>query len=73
MISAVTARTDPAMRPALFARQNYTEHLRATRDTLAELVAKTGTARTTPCRHLPPRPAQALTASGVPGVPEREE
>jgi DNA-binding phage protein len=52
---------------------NYAVHLREAGDTIAEIVAKTGIARTTLYRHLPPRPATSLTAAGTPGAPEREE
>lgn len=40
----------------------YAEHLRETGHTIAEIVAKTGIARTSLYRHLPPRPAAQLTA-----------
>ena len=52
---------------------NYAVHLRAGGDTIAEIVAKTGIARTTLYRHLPPRPLESLTAAGTPGAPERVE
>lgn len=40
----------------------YAEHLRTEGHTIAEIVEKTGITRTTLYRHLPPRPAQPLTA-----------
>ncbi len=42
-------------------------HLRDTGHTIAEIVAKTGITRTTLYRHLPPRPAEPLTAAGTTG------
>ena len=51
----------------------YAAHLREAGDTIAEIVAKTGIARTTFYRHLPPRPLESLTAAGTPGAPERVE
>lgn len=40
----------------------YAEHLREAGHTIAEIVAKTGIARTSLYRHLPPRPAGSVTA-----------
>ena len=40
----------------------YAQHLRTEGHTIAEIVEKTGITRTTLYRHLPPRPAQPLTA-----------
>ncbi|MDX2358366.1 helix-turn-helix domain-containing protein [Dietzia sp. PP-33] len=40
----------------------YAVHLRATGHTIAEIVTKTGITRTTLYRHLPPRPAEPVTA-----------
>ena len=40
----------------------YAEHLRATGHAIAEIVAKTGITRTSLYRHLPPRPAESVTA-----------
>ena len=42
----------------------WAAHLRDTGATIAEIVAKTGIARTSLYRHLPPRPAEPLTAGG---------
>jgi DNA invertase Pin-like site-specific DNA recombinase len=47
----------------------YAAHLRQEGHTIAEIVAKTGIARTSLYRHLPPRPAPAVTADGTPAVP----
>ena len=41
----------------------YAAHLRDTGDTIAEIVAKTGIARSSLYRHLPPRPAASLTVA----------
>lgn len=46
----------------------YAAHLRDQGDTIAEIVKKTGIARTSLYRHLPPRPAPAVTADGRPAV-----
>jgi DNA invertase Pin-like site-specific DNA recombinase len=43
----------------------YAAHLRETGHTIAEIVAKTGIARTTLYRHLPPRPPESVTAGPV--------
>jgi DNA invertase Pin-like site-specific DNA recombinase len=42
----------------------YAAHLRDQGDTIAEIVKKTGIARTSLYRHLPPRPAPAVRAEG---------
>jgi len=44
----------------------YAVHLRDTGHSIADIVAKTGIARTSLYRHLPPRPAQQLTAAPAP-------
>ena len=41
----------------------YAAHLRDSGDTIAEIVAKTGIARSSLYRHLPPRPTPSLTAA----------
>ena len=41
----------------------YAVHLRETGHTMAQIVAKTGITRTTLYRHLPPRPAEPVTAA----------
>jgi len=43
----------------------YAAHLRDSGDTIAEIVAKTGIARSSLYRHLPSRPAASLTAAGA--------
>lgn len=45
-------------------RLAYATHLRDTGHTIAEIVARTGVARTTLYRHLPARPAEPLTTTG---------
>jgi DNA invertase Pin-like site-specific DNA recombinase len=42
---------------------NYAMHLRDSGDTIAEIVAKTGIARSSLYRHLPPRPAPTVAAA----------
>ena len=53
---------------------DYAAHLRNTGHTIAEIVAKTGIARSSLYRHLPPRPAEPVTAShaGAAGDPDAE-
>jgi DNA invertase Pin-like site-specific DNA recombinase len=46
-------------------RLAWAEHLRDTGSTMAEIVEKTGIARTSLYRHLPPRPVGAPTAAGA--------
>jgi len=48
----------------------WAAHLRDCEHTVAEIVAKTGIARTSLYRHLPPRPPEPVTASGE-ASPER--
>ena len=43
----------------------YAAHLREAGDTIAEIVAKTGITRSSLYRHLPPRPAETVTAAGI--------
>lgn len=43
---------------------DYAAHLRDTGHSISEIVAKTGIARTSLYRHLPPRPTETLTAAG---------
>ncbi len=43
---------------------DYAAHLRDAGHTISEIVAKTGIARTSLYRHLPPRPVEATTAAG---------
>lgn len=47
----------------------YAVHLRETGHTIAEIVTKTGIARTTLYRHLPPRPAEPVTAGATSADP----
>ncbi|MGE4427487.1 MAG: recombinase family protein [Solirubrobacteraceae bacterium] len=50
---------------------SWAAHLRDTGSTIAEIVEKTGIARTSLYRHLPPRPVTAATASGT--QPDRRQ
>ena len=43
----------------------HAAHLREAGDTIAEIVAKTGITRSSLYRHLPPRPAETVTAAGI--------
>lgn len=47
----------------------YAARLREAGDTIAEIVAKTGITRSSLYRHLPPRPADTLTATGLDQAP----
>jgi hypothetical protein len=49
----------------------YAAHLRDEGDTIAEIVAKTGIARTSLYRHLPPRPPKPISAAS--SAPTRGE
>nr|WP_010539727.1 recombinase family protein [Dietzia alimentaria] len=47
----------------------YAEHLRESGHTIAEIVTKTGIARTSLYRHLPPRPVEPVTAGSTSAGP----
>ena len=66
--AVATAKGRRVGRPVLVdaAKLEWAEHLRDQGDTIAEIVKKTGIARTSLYRHLPPRPAPAVTADGGP-------
>jgi DNA invertase Pin-like site-specific DNA recombinase len=49
----------------------WAAHMRDSGDTIAEIVAKTGIARSSLYRHLPPRLPEPVTASGETTNPER--
>ncbi|MGI8414166.1 MAG: recombinase family protein [Solirubrobacteraceae bacterium] len=51
----------------------FAAHLRDSGHTIAEIVAKTGIARSSLYRHLPPRPAATLTAAGTEPSREHDE
>ena len=57
-------------RPVLVdpAKVQWAAHLRASGHTISEIVEKTGIPRTSLYRHLPPRPAPAVTADGSPPI-----
>jgi DNA invertase Pin-like site-specific DNA recombinase len=63
--AVATAKGRRIGRPVLVdpAKLNYAAHLRDSGDTIAEIVAKTGIARSSLYRHLPPRPAPTVTAA----------
>lgn len=71
--AVATAKGRRVGRPVLVDRDklDYAAHLRDQGDTIAEIVTKTGIARTSLYRHLPPRRAPAVTADGSP-APARE-
>lgn len=51
----------------------YAAHLRDSGATIAEIVTKTGITRTSLYRHLPPRPAEPVTAAGTSAPPARPD
>jgi len=51
----------------------YAAHLRDSGATIAEIVTKTGITRTSLYRHLPPRPAEPVTAAGTSAPPPRPD
>jgi DNA invertase Pin-like site-specific DNA recombinase len=63
--AVATAKGRRIGRPVLVdpAKLNYAAHLRDSGNTIAEIVAKTGIARSSLYRHLPPRPAPTATAA----------
>ncbi len=72
--SVATAKGRRIGRPVLVDpdKLNYATHLRDSGDTIAEIVAKTGIARSSLYRHLPPRPAPTVAAAaGDPRQPSR--
>ena len=64
--AVATAKGRRVGRPVLVdaAKLEWAAHLRDQGDTIAEIVNKTGIARTSLYRHLPPRPAPAVRADG---------
>jgi DNA invertase Pin-like site-specific DNA recombinase len=66
--AVATAKGRRVGRPVLIdtAKIEWAAHLRDRGHTIAEIVEKTGIARSSLYRHLPPRPAPALTAAGTP-------
>lgn len=68
--AVATAKGRRIGRPVLIdpAKLSYAAHLRDSGETIAEIVAKTGIARSSLYRHLPPRAAPTVTAAaGDPG------
>lgn len=65
--AVATAKGRRIGRPVLVdpAKLDYAAHLRDSGHTIADIITKTGIPRTSLYRHLPPRPAPALTADGV--------
>ncbi len=72
--AVATAKGRRVGRPVLVdqAKLEWAAHLRESGDTIAEIIEKTGIPRTSLYRHLPPRPAPAVTADGGSAV-ERDE
>lgn len=72
--AVATAKGRRVGRPVLVdrAKLEWAAHLRESGDTIAEIVTKTGIPRTSLYRHLPPRPAPAVTAEGSPAMPRDE-
>jgi DNA invertase Pin-like site-specific DNA recombinase len=68
--AVATAKGRRVGRPLLAdpAKLEWAVHLRESGHTIAEIVEKTGIARTSLYRHLPPRPAPAVRAYGGPEV-----
>jgi DNA invertase Pin-like site-specific DNA recombinase len=66
--SVATAKGRRIGRPVLVdpAKLAYAAHLRDTGHTVTEIIAKTGIARTSLYRHLPPRPPEQLTIAAPP-------
>ena len=70
--AVATAKGRRVGRPVLVTDDKiaWAVHLRAHGATIAEIVKKTGIARTSLYRHLPPRPPEPLTADGGPAGPQ---
>jgi DNA invertase Pin-like site-specific DNA recombinase len=68
--AVATAKGRRVGRPVLVdaAKLGYAAHLRESGQSIAEIVAKTGIARSSLYRHLPPRPTPSVTA-GAPANP----
>jgi len=66
--AVATAKGRRIGRPVLVdpAKLAYAAHLRDTGHTITEIIAKTGIARTSLYRHLPPRPPEQLTVAAPP-------
>ncbi len=65
--AAATAKGRRIGRPSVIDPDKlaYAVHLRDTGATIAEIITKTGITRTSLYRHLPPRPAEPVTAAGT--------
>lgn len=72
--AVATAKGRRVGRPVLVdaAKVEWAAHLRDSGHTIAEIVDQTGIPRTSLYRHLPPRPAAAVTADGGPRMPRDE-
>ena len=68
--AVATAKGRRVGRPTVVseAQLAYAIQLRESGSTVPEIVAKTGLARSTLYRHLPPRPVETVTAAGVPPI-----
>lgn len=69
--AVATAKGRRVGRPVLVdqAKLEWAAHLRDGGHTIAEIIEKTGIPRTSLYRHLPPRPAPAVTADGSQAMP----
>lgn len=72
--AVATAKGRRVGRPVLVDpdKLQYAAHLRDQGDTIAEIVKKTGIARTSLYRHLPPRPAPAVRANGGAAIEQHD-
>jgi DNA invertase Pin-like site-specific DNA recombinase len=73
--AVATAKGRRVGRPVLVdrAKLQWAARLRESGDTVAEIIEKTGIPRTSLYRHLPPRPAPAVTADGGSAVERDDE
>ncbi len=73
--AVATAKGRRVGRPVLVepSKLEWAAHLRESGHTIAEIVKKTGIPRTSLYRHLPPRPAPAVTADGGPATERAPE
>ncbi len=72
--AVATAKGRRIGRPVLVdpAKLAYAAHLRDTGHSITEIITKTGIARTSLYRHLPPRPPEQLTVAALPGPTDHQ-